>query len=102
VKVGRDPRLLPSVETEGYLTGLLVTPRLETAARVMGLWRERPAAGRQRPRIEQGLVTGLAHRKKVEANFADCLPGFAPRFCEPGQKADCDDVWLGSGDSGAQ
>lgn len=39
----RDPDLLPPLEMDGYLTGVLVTPHLETAQWVMGLWRERSA-----------------------------------------------------------
>ena len=82
----RDPGLLPALEMDGYLTGVLVTPHLETAQWVMGLWRERPAV--DPARIEQGLVTVLAHRKAIEASFAKGWPGFAPAFCEPGQKPD--------------
>ncbi len=64
----RDPGLLPPLEMDGYLTGVLVTPHLETAQWVMGLWRERSAV--DPARIEQGLVTVLAHRKAIEASFA--------------------------------
>ena len=59
----RDPDLLPPLEMDGYLTGVLVTPHLETAQWVMGLWQERSAV--DTARIEQGLVTVLAHRKAV-------------------------------------
>lgn len=82
----RDPDLLPPLEMDGYLTGVLVTPHLETAQWVMGLWRERSAV--DTARIEQGLVTVLAHRKAIEASFAKGWPGFSPAFCEPGQKPD--------------
>ena len=86
----RDPGLLPPLEMDGYLTAVLVTPHLETSQWVMGLWRERPAV--DPARIEQGLVTVLTHRKAIEASFAKGWPGFAPAFCEPGQKADHDKV----------
>lgn len=82
----RDPDLLPPLEMDGYLTGVLVTPHLETAQWVMGLWRERSAV--DTARIEQGLVTVLAHRKAIEASFAKGWPGFSPAFCEPDQKPD--------------
>ena len=84
--LARDPDLLPPLEMDGYLTGVLVTPHLETAQWVMGLWRERSAV--DTARIEQGLVTVLAHRKAIEASFAKGWPSFSPAFCEPGQKPD--------------
>lgn len=65
---------------------VLVTPHLETAQWVMGLWRERPAV--DPIRIEQGLAPVLAHRKAIEGSFSKGWPGFAPAFCEPGQKPD--------------
>lgn len=33
-----DPDLLPPLEMDGYLTGTLLTPDLETAEWVAGLW----------------------------------------------------------------
>ena len=89
--LGRDPGLLPPLEMDGYLTGILVTPHLETSQWAMGLWCERPAAG-DAARIEQGLVTVLAHRKAIKTNFAKGWPGFVPGYCEPGEKAEHDKV----------
>ena len=86
----RDPGLLSPLEMDGYLTGVLVTPHLDTAQWGMGLWRERPAA--DMARIEQGLATALAHRKTIEISFAKGWPGFTPAFCEPGKKANHDKV----------
>lgn len=82
----RDPGLLPVLEMDGYLTGVLVTPHLETSQWVMGLWRERPAV--DPARIEQGLITALTHRKAIETSFANGWPGFTPAFCEPGHKTE--------------
>ena len=87
----RDPGLLPPLEMDGYLTGLLVTPHLDSSDWVMGLWREPPASN-DPARIEQALRQTLAHRRKIEASFAKGWPGFMPAYCEPGQRADHDMV----------
>jgi uncharacterized protein len=87
----RDPGLLPPLEMDGYLTGLLVTPHLDSSDWVMGLWREPPASN-DPARIEQALRQALAHRRKIEASFAKGWPGFMPAYCEPGQRADHDMV----------
>lgn len=87
---GRDPGLLPPLEMDGYLTGILVTPHLQGPEWVVGLWREWPIV--DATRIEQGLLTVLAHRKTVETNFAKGWPGFTPGFVEPGRKADHDKI----------
>jgi len=89
--LGRDPGLLSPLEMDGYITGILVTPHLETSQWLMGLWRDLPVTA-DNTRIKQGLATALAHRKAIEANFAKGWPGFTPGFCEPGQKADHDKV----------
>ena len=87
----RDPGLLPPLEMDGYLTGLLVTPHLDSSDWVMGLWREPPASN-DPARIEQALRQTLAHRRKIEASFAKGWPGFMPGYCESGQRPDHDRV----------
>lgn len=87
----RDPGLLPPLEMDGYLTGLLLTPHMDSSDWVMGLWRE-PPAGNDTARMEQALLAVLAHRRKIEASFAKGWPGFMPGYFEPGQRADHDMV----------
>jgi uncharacterized protein len=87
----RDPGLLPVLEMDGYLTGVLVTPHLETSQWIMGLWRDLPVTA-DNTRIKQGLATAMAHRKTIEANFAKGWPGFLPGFCKPGEKGNHDKV----------
>jgi uncharacterized protein len=64
------------LEMDGYLTGVLVARAWKPRS---GSWVCGENGLRVDPaRIEQGLVTVLAHHKAAEASFAKGWPGFSP------------------------
>lgn len=93
--LARDPRLLQPLEMDGYLTGLLVKPHVESSDWVIGIWHE-PPAGDDTARMGQALLAVLAHRRKIEASFAKGCPGVMPGYCELGKSADHDviGIWV--------
>ena len=84
-----DPDLLPPLEMDGYLTGTLLTPDLETSEWVPALWAKTPNLTDD-GRLTRALATVLARRKAIEADLQQGWPAFHPSFCvaEPGQRAD--------------
>ncbi len=84
-----DSDLLPPLEMDGYLTGILLTPELEAAEWVAGLWVKVPNLT-DGSRLKQALAAVLAQRNAIEADLQQGWPAFHPSFCaaEPGQKAD--------------
>lgn len=82
-----DPDLLPPLEMDGYLTGILVTPGLEASEWVSGLWTTKPGSAADE-RTSHALAAVVARRRAIEADLQKGWPGFQPSFCEPGKKAD--------------
>jgi len=90
-----DPGLLPPLEMDGYLTGVLVTPELEIADWIADLWTAIPPVT-DKARMQQALAAVLARFKAIEADLQKGWPGYQPSFCERGKKADHDRVrgWM--------
>lgn len=86
-----DPDLLPPLEMDGYLTGVLLTPELEVSDWIADLWTTMPRVADE-GRMSQALSAVLARRKAIEAELQKGWPGFQPSFCTPGRKADHDRV----------
>ncbi|GAA0301859.1 YecA family protein [Sphingomonas oligophenolica] len=86
-----DPDLLPPLEMDGYLTGILVTPDLDAEQWVAGLWKQIPDFTDER-RLHAALVSALARRKTIETELQKGWPAFRPGFSEIGKKADHDKV----------
>jgi uncharacterized protein len=82
-----DPGLLPPLEMDGYLTGILVTPNLETRQWLAGMWRDIPAINDD-DRLRHALADVLTCRKAIEDGLQQGWPAFRPAFCEAGKKAD--------------
>lgn len=90
-----DPGLLPPLEMDGYLTGVLVMPKLNLADWIYGLWTTMPPVT-DRARIKQAFAAALARIKMLEAELQKGWPSYQPSFCAKGQKADHDKVraWM--------
>lgn len=86
-----DPDLLPPLEMDGYLTGILLTPELEVSDWIAGLWTGMPPVADE-ARMTRALGAVLARRQAIEADLQKGWPGFQPSFCVPGSKADHDRV----------
>lgn len=82
-----DPGLLPPLEMDGYLTGVLVTPELEIADWIADLWTALPPVTDQ-ARMEQALAAVLTRFRAIEAELQKGWPRYQPSFSERGQKAD--------------
>ena len=82
-----DPALLPPLEMDGYLTGVLVTPELEIADLIADLRTALPPVTDQ-ARMEQALAAVLARFKAIEAELQKGWPSYQPSLSERGQKAD--------------
>jgi uncharacterized protein len=74
---------------DGFLTGTLLTPDLETSDWVPDLWANVPNLT-DHSRFRQALASVLARRKAIEAELQQPWAAFRPSFCavDPGQKAD--------------
>lgn len=82
-----DPGLLPPLEMDGYLTGILLTPGLEVSDWIADLWVSIPPITDEH-RMRRALASVLTRRKAIEADLQKGWPGFQPSFCVPGRKAD--------------
>lgn len=80
--------LLPPLEMDGYLTGLLVTPDLSPRQWVGGLW----DGGRPNIEDEDGLGRALAavvsRMSQIDAELQKGWPSFHPSFGVAGKKQD--------------
>jgi len=86
-----SPDLLPPLEMDGYLTGILITPDLDTSDWVTGLWDKRP--GPEHEADLMNIMGGVvARRVAIETELEKGWPGFQPSFARPGEKADHEKV----------
>jgi len=85
--VSWDPGLLPLLEMDGYLTGVLVTPELEVSDWIADLWPGIPPVTDE-ARMKLAFAAVLLRRKAIEAELQKGWPTYQPSFCERGKKAD--------------
>ena len=90
-----DPGLLPPLEMDGYLTGVLVTPELEVSDWIADLWTAMPPVT-DKARVQQAFTAVLTRLKAIEADLQKGWPGYQPSFCERGKKTNHDRVrgWM--------
>ncbi len=86
-----SPDLLPPLEMDGYLTGILVTPDLALSDWVSGLWDKGPALA-QDADLKDVMTGVVARRMVIETELAKGWPGFQPSFARAGEKPDHDTV----------
>jgi uncharacterized protein len=82
-----DPDLLPPLEMDGYLTGVLLTPNLEAEQWVPGLWKYPPDL-EDRDRLQRALASALMRQKAIQTDLQKAKPDFRPSFSEVGKDAD--------------
>ena len=90
-----DPDLLPLLEMDGYLTGVLVTPELEVSDWIADLWTAIPPVTDE-ARMKLAFTAVLSRRNVIEAELQKGWPSYQPSFCERGKKADHDIIrkWM--------
>jgi len=86
-----DPGLLPPLEMDGYLTGILATPDLEIEQWVAGLWTALPALDDE-DRMHGAIARAVGRIRQIEIELQKGWPAYHPGFVEAGKKADHDKV----------
>lgn len=79
--------LLPPLEMDGYLTGVLVTPDLPPRTWVSGIWVGRPNFEDQ-DGLSRALLAVTSRMNRIEAELQKGWPGFHPSFGIAGEKQD--------------
>ena len=90
-----DTGLLPLLEMDGYLTGVLVMPDLEVSDWIADLWTAIPPVT-DKARMKRAFTAVLSRRNAIEAELQKGWPSYQPSFCERGKKADHDKIrrWM--------
>jgi uncharacterized protein len=86
-----DPDMLPALEMDGYLTGILVTPELDVKSWVAGLWQRLPDLG-DKDRMQRAFAGAVVRLRAIHADLQKGWPAFRPSFSEVGQKPDHDRI----------
>lgn len=79
--------LLPPLEMDGYLTGVLVTPELPPRDWIGGVWDRRPDL-QDEAGLSRALAAVTSRKSSIEADLQKGWPGFHPSFGIAGQKQD--------------
>ena len=79
--------LLPPLELDGYLTGVLVTPDLSPREWIVGIWDKKPDFSDEAS-MRRALLAATSRMNHIEAELQKGWPGFHPSFGVAGQKQD--------------